>query len=106
MRQPSSPVNTEAPPSSFRRPARRSAPALSALLQQQARSLSSQAEQPAVFVNKFTKVICQGITGKNGTFHTEQASFALRLKLEHLCVAASRHCAHVNASGLNQSQFL
>jgi hypothetical protein len=28
---------------------------------------------PAVFVDKTTKVICQGITGKNGTFHTEQA---------------------------------
>lgn len=27
----------------------------------------------AVFVDKNTKVICQGITGKNGTFHTEQA---------------------------------
>lgn len=31
------------------------------------------AQQPAVFVDKTTKVICQGITGKNGTFHTEQA---------------------------------
>lgn len=29
--------------------------------------------QPAVFVDKNTRVICQGITGKNGTFHTEQA---------------------------------
>ncbi|XP_022137484.1 succinate--CoA ligase [ADP-forming] subunit alpha, mitochondrial [Momordica charantia] len=28
---------------------------------------------PAVFVDKNTRVLCQGITGKNGTFHTEQA---------------------------------
>lgn len=27
----------------------------------------------SIMVNKNTKVICQGITGKNGTFHTEQA---------------------------------
>ncbi|KAI9175129.1 hypothetical protein LWI28_027806 [Acer negundo] len=31
------------------------------------------AAQPAVFVDKNTRIICQGITGKNGTFHTEQA---------------------------------
>ncbi|EFJ41739.1 succinate-coa ligase alpha chain, succinyl-CoA synthetase mitochondrial precursor [Volvox carteri f. nagariensis] len=38
------------------------------------RGFASQAAyNPAVFVDKNTKVICQGITGKNGTFHTEQA---------------------------------
>jgi succinyl-CoA synthetase alpha subunit len=34
---------------------------------------ASAAPQAAVFVDKNTRVICQGITGKNGTFHTEQA---------------------------------
>ncbi|KDO46157.1 hypothetical protein CISIN_1g030169mg [Citrus sinensis] len=34
---------------------------------------SAAASHPAVFVDKNTRVICQGITGKNGTFHTEQA---------------------------------
>ena len=27
----------------------------------------------SILVNRNTKVICQGITGNNGTFHTEQA---------------------------------
>ena len=27
----------------------------------------------SVMIDKNTKVICQGITGKTGTFHTEQA---------------------------------
>lgn len=38
-----------------------------------ARSLSTEVAPAAVFVDKNTKVVCQGITGKNGTFHTEQA---------------------------------
>lgn len=40
------------------------------LLNNTMRHMSSTA---AVFVDKNTRVICQGITGKQGTFHTEQA---------------------------------
>lgn len=36
------------------------------------RHLTSEAA-PAVFVDKTTRVICQGMTGKTGSFHTEQA---------------------------------
>ncbi|XP_024993890.1 succinate--CoA ligase [ADP-forming] subunit alpha-2, mitochondrial isoform X1 [Cynara cardunculus var. scolymus] len=39
----------------------------------QSRSFATAPPPPAVFVDKNTRVICQGITGKNGTFHTEQA---------------------------------
>lgn len=42
-------------------------------LTSQTRTYAAAPHQPAVFVDKNTRVICQGITGKNGTFHTEQA---------------------------------
>jgi len=38
-----------------------------------ARFFSTASTKPNVWVNKHTKVICQGITGKQGTFQTEQA---------------------------------
>lgn len=43
------------------------------LLPSCARAFSAEAPQPAVFVDKNTKVIVQGLTGQNATFHTEQA---------------------------------
>jgi len=47
--------------------------------------------QPAVFLDKNTKVICQGMTGKNGTFHTEQVTFATCLVEVHV---RRRHMSH------------
>lgn len=46
-------------------------------------SVHAQAE-PAVFLDKNTKVICQGITGRNGTFHTEQVCCILGYVLHSL----------------------
>eukprot|EP00003_Mantamonas_plastica_P028277 TRINITY_DN634_c0_g1_i3.p1 TRINITY_DN634_c0_g1~~TRINITY_DN634_c0_g1_i3.p1 ORF type:complete len:372 (+),score=111.99 TRINITY_DN634_c0_g1_i3:705-1820(+) len=37
------------------------------------RAMSTGSDEPYVLINKNTKVICQGLTGKQGTFHTEQA---------------------------------
>ena len=31
----------------------------------------------SILIDKNTKVICQGFTGKNGTFHSEQARLRL-----------------------------
>ncbi|CAM0906447.1 unnamed protein product [Alopecurus aequalis] len=47
--------------------------AASRLLHSRGYAAAAAAPSPAVFVDKSTRVICQGITGKNGTFHTEQA---------------------------------
>eukprot|EP01023_Acetabularia_acetabulum_P066383 TRINITY_DN8964_c0_g2_i1.p1 TRINITY_DN8964_c0_g2~~TRINITY_DN8964_c0_g2_i1.p1 ORF type:complete len:324 (-),score=57.26 TRINITY_DN8964_c0_g2_i1:317-1288(-) len=51
----------------------RQASELCQLLARQFQRQLSTESQPAVFVDKTTKVICQGLTGKTGTFHTEQA---------------------------------
>ncbi|KAL0842796.1 hypothetical protein Bca101_016041 [Brassica carinata] len=48
-------------------------PTLSSSLTQSRSFASSDPPPAAVFVDKNTRVMCQGITGKNGTFHTEQA---------------------------------
>ena len=43
------------------------------LIRQPVRSVYLPGTDPYVFVNKHTKVITQGMTGKHGTFHTRMA---------------------------------
>ncbi|GAB2275295.1 hypothetical protein Dimus_010056 [Dionaea muscipula] len=49
------------------------APAAAPSLGQSRHFAAAPPPPPGVFVDHSTRVICQGITGKNGTFHTEQA---------------------------------
>jgi succinyl-CoA synthetase alpha subunit len=42
-------------------------------MQMASRGIYTAETQPYVFINEHTKVICQGMTGKHGTFHTEQS---------------------------------
>jgi succinyl-CoA synthetase alpha subunit len=37
----------------------------------------------SILVTKKTRVICQGITGNNGTFHSEQATKEMALENLH-----------------------
>uniref|UniRef100_A0A803LRY2 Succinate--CoA ligase [ADP-forming] subunit alpha, mitochondrial n=1 Tax=Chenopodium quinoa TaxID=63459 RepID=A0A803LRY2_CHEQI len=69
----------------------------------QTRQFGTSHPPPAVFVDKNTRVICQGITGKNGTFHTEQAiEYGTKMVLKNI-YGQSGIAKKVQISGLGQS---
>jgi hypothetical protein len=60
---------------------------------------------PAVFVDKSTRVICQGIMGKNSTFHTEQAIEYGTDMVRHRHSILKMQSLHCPGDGLWRSQW-
>ena len=66
---------------------------------------------PYVFINKDTKIICQGMTGKQGTFHTEKAlEYGTKMVggvspakagTQHLGLPVFKNCRDVNSKFIN-----
>ncbi|KAF2574969.1 hypothetical protein F2Q70_00006457 [Brassica cretica] len=71
----------------------------------QSRSFASDPPPPAaVFVDKNTRVMCQGITGKNGTFHTEQAiEYGTKMDLKSVAGPPTHEINHTSYIGASRN---